>query len=159
VVSSSTGMRSFAQLLPTRPPLVLYSQRCRGAETLITDRTRRLSRALCSNSRSLLPTAWVDIATSLVQDHATRLEGTGAESPSEQKSNVYRHLNLRLHARRDHAFIADRGCNDVLVSRWSSSDTTPSLTFRTLLAGDGGEETVLEGLKNLNSFPFWTQLR
>ena len=58
-------MRSLAQLAPARPPLALYSVRCREATALITDRRRRLSRSFCFIVLSLLQAASFPSSTSL----------------------------------------------------------------------------------------------
>jgi hypothetical protein len=48
---------------------------------------------------------------------------------SEEKNRIYDMMHFHVLAQRDGTLIADRGCNDVSVPRWSPASTTPAFGF------------------------------
>jgi hypothetical protein len=68
-----------------------------------------------------------------------------AELSSEERNQVYKTMRLHVLAHRDDTLIADWGCNDAQLPRWSSISTTLALRFRSVLADEGSGEVVLVG--------------
>jgi hypothetical protein len=66
-----------------------------------------------------------------------------AELSSEERNQVYKTMNLQVHASRDDMLIADWGCNDAPLPRWSSISTTLAFRFRSVLGDEGSEEVEL----------------
>ncbi len=62
---------------------------------------------------------------------------------SSERNQAYKTMRLQVHAGRDDTLIADWGCNDAPLPRWSSAYTTLAFRFRAVLAGDGSEEVEL----------------
>ena len=79
----------------------------------------------------------------LISHYSSLVPSSLQELSPEERRRVYRMMHLRVSAHRDDTLIADWGCNDEPLPRWSSAYTTPAFRFRVVLAGDGSEEVEL----------------
>jgi hypothetical protein len=88
----------------------------------------------------------------VVSHYASLVPQGLADLPSEERNRVYKTMRLRVFAHRDGTLIADWGCNDAPLPRWSSIVTTPAPRFRAVLTGNGsGEIEVVEAQRGADS--------
>jgi hypothetical protein len=68
--------------------------------------------------------------------------GTG-RTPLVDRNKIYEMMHLRVFAHPDYTLIAEWGCNDEPLPRWSSTSTTHALRFRAILTEGGVERLEL----------------